>query len=461
MRLPAHWQNVRLGDVLEKQPNGKVIQQGWSPQCLPVPAEPGDWGVLKTTAIQPGRFVPEENKALPSHLAARPSIEVESGDLLITCAGPRARCGVPALVRTARSRLMMSGKMYRLRPGPGVLESYLELWLLSPEAQSRIDAMKTGISDSGLNLTHSRFVQLPVPVTDLDEQRRIVEIIEDHFSRLDAADAEIQQSVRRVATLDDQVIRRALLGDGAPATVTPELQDCGTNDSIVCSLPEGWRWKRLEDIATVVGGVTKDIRKQNDPAYVEVPYLRVANVQRGSLNLDHVATIRVPAAKAAALELQVGDVLLNEGGDRDKLARGWVWEGQIAQCIHQNHVFRARLLPGHDPFFVSMTANTFGALWAELNGKQSTNLASISLTKIKQMPVIVPPLEQAQGAVRRVREMSDSTARLQECLAAAATRSMALRRSLLAAAFSGRLTGSASDADRIEELASAAPPGAD
>ena len=79
------------------------------------------------------------------------------------------------------------------------------------------------------------------------------------------------------------------------------------------SLPVGWSWERLGDVAEVVGGVTKDAKKQGNPSFEDVPYLRVANVQRGYLNLDTVTHIRVDAAKARALRLEKGDVLLNEG----------------------------------------------------------------------------------------------------------------------------------------------------
>ena len=142
---------------------------GWSPQCEKEPATKIEiWGVLKTTSIQPGEFQPEHNKRLPAHFEPRPSIEVRSGDLLLTNAGPRARCGIPCLVRTTRPRLMLSGKMYRFRPEPEIVDPrFLELFLLSPVAQARIDKMKTGISDSGLNLTQGRFLQLRVPVRRL------------------------------------------------------------------------------------------------------------------------------------------------------------------------------------------------------------------------------------------------------------------------------------------------------
>jgi type I restriction enzyme S subunit len=184
--------------------------------------------------------------------------------------------------------------------------------------------------------------------------------------------------------------------------------------------------------------------------------LRVANVQRGHLKLDNVTTISVDRAKAAALRLERGDVLLNEGGDRDKLARGWVWEGLVDNCIHQNHVFRARLRePRLDPYFLSWTANTFGGRWAERNGKQSVNLASISLSMIRRMPVILPADGKAARVVVVLREQLDSYDRLEESIRVARRRNSTLRRTLLAAAFSGRLTGGDVDASVVEETINA------
>lgn len=290
-----------------------------------------------------------------------------------------------------------------------------------------------------------------VLVPSLEEQRRIVAILEDHLSRLDAADSYLAAASRRLAALQDRLIRRAVTGADFGAGVATELPAVGTDDGLLPPLPVDWEWARLGDVADVAGGVTKDAKKQNDPSFVEVPYLRVANVQRGHLNLDTVTTIRVPPARAEALRLRRGDVLLNEGGDRDKLARGWVWDGQIDDCIHQNHVFRARITDARlTPEFLSFTANSFGGPWAERNGKQSVNLASISLKVIRQMPVIVPARGEAEAAVSRLTEQLAGTARLRDGVDVARARCTALRRSLLAAAFSGRLTGSSTEMSVVE-----------
>lgn len=275
-------------------------------------------------------------------------------------------------------------------------------------------------------------------IPPVDEQARIVAIIEEHISHLDAAEMSLRSARTNLAASTELITRRALTGAGKARGSSVPLAPAGTADGSLEPLPNRWRWDRLGRVAEVVGGVTKDSKNQSNPEFVERPYLRVANVQRGEIRPDHVKTIRVPPKKAQALELKPGDVLLNEGGDRDKLARGWVWEGQIPQCIHQNHVFRARIHdPDLDPYFLSLTANTFGGKWAERNGKQSVNLASISLSMIRNMPVIVPAPGEATEAVAHLREQQASLDRALVAIKDAERRGALLRRAILDAAFRG------------------------
>jgi len=153
-------------------------------------------------------------------------------------------------------------------------------------------------------------------------------------------------------------------------------------------------------IADISGGLTKNKKDFEGDDLVEVPYLRVANVHRRYLNLHDVALIKTTASKAESLRLLPGDVLLNEGGDRDKLGRGAVWEGQIEGCIHQNHVFRARLRRAdYVPAFVSAWSNSFGQRWFETFGTQTTGIASINKATLSRFPVPELPLvEQVKWA---------------------------------------------------------------
>ena len=266
-----------------------------------------------------------------------------------------------------------------------------------------------------LKLTQRAMRSIPVSLPSVTEQERIVTAVEEHFSRLDATDTALAAAQRRL--------------DALRRSAAAELFD----------RPD-WTWTTLSEIAELKGGVSKDSKREADPEYVEYPYLRVANVQRGFLDLSVVTTIRADRHKAKKLVLEHGDILLNEGGDRDKLGRGWVWEGQIENCIHQNHVFRARLTGGDfDPYFVSMHANTWGQQWFETHGKQTTNLASINLTTLKSFPVPAPSLEDQQAVVAELQSIAGAEHRLQADLDRAQGRSRTLRRSILAKAFTGQL----------------------
>ena len=152
-----------------------------------------------------------------------------------------------------------------------------------------------------------------------------------------------------------------------------------------------WPRTRLKFVAQVQGGLA--LGKNYGPtSLVEYPYLRVANVQDGYLDLAEVATVFVPETEAARSLLAVGDVLMNEGGDADKLGRGCVWQGQIRPCLHQNHVFAVRPRGIAPEWLSAWTSGPQAKAYFESRAKQATNLASISATNIREMPISVPPL---------------------------------------------------------------------
>lgn len=175
---------------------------------------------------------------------------------------------------------------------------------------------------------------------------------------------------------------------------------------ILPSLPKGWCWTTLEEIADIEGGITKDQKRKKTATMTEVPYLRVANVQRGFLDLREIKTILADEEEAKALRLQRGDILFTEGGDRDKLGRGWVWTDEIDNCIHQNHIFRARVSMAFvEPKLVSYHGNSFGQDWFTKVGKQTTNLASINKGILKKFPVPLAPINEQHRIVAKIEEL--------------------------------------------------------
>jgi len=158
--------------------------------------------------------------------------------------------------------------------------------------------------------------------------------------------------------------------------------------------PKTWRIKSLEELADVQTGLAKGKTGLEDP--VTVPYLRVANVQDGFLDLSEVKNIQVGRGEMDRYRLRQNDVLLTEGGDLDKLGRGVVWHGQIELCLHQNHVFvvrtRSELL--RPQFLALLTASPYGRRYFLGCAKRTTNLASINATQLKQFPVLLPSVSE-------------------------------------------------------------------
>lgn len=325
-----------------------------------------------------------------------------------------------------------------VRPDPQAADPrWLMWWLNTPHLRAEVVARQAGTTRK--RISRKNLGGIPFPIPPFAEQRRIVAAVEEQLSRLEAARTTLDRANTRSFGLERAAIEGAFSKE--------------------------WPRRPLGEIAEIVGGVTRNAARETDPDYVEVPYLRVANVQRGYLDLETVATVRTSSANAAALELRCGDVLFNEGGDRDKLGRGWVWSGEIDRCIHQNHVFRARLNGDFDPRFVSWWGNSFGRDWFWAHGRQTTNLASISRATLATFPVPAPSLTEQREVVARIERNLGGIARIRAEIGAANRRSLALRRAILATAFRGELVPQDPDdepasvlLERIAAERAAAPP---
>jgi len=266
------------------------------------------------------------------------------------------------------------------------------------------------------NINQGLVANLDVPVPPPQEQRRIVAEIETQFTRLDAAVAVLQRAQVNLKRCRSSATEAAFASHAAAPI------------------------RFLGDLGEIVGGLTKGQKRRPGTRTRPTPYLRVANVQRGRLDLDNIKLIEATEEETRALQLMPGDVLLNEGGDRDKLGRGWIWEGQIAGCIHQNHVFRVRLNPLLAvPKFVSHYANHFGQKYFFKEGKQTTNLASINMTKLRALPIPSPSVEEQERLVAGLEDRLSMVDNLECSVEANLRRAASLRHAILKKAFEGKL----------------------
>jgi type I restriction enzyme S subunit len=195
----------------------KSLDQGWSPKCLSRPSVSNEWAVIKTTAIQPVRFDPSENKALPASLAPRPNLQIVSGDVLITRAGPRSRVGISCVVDECPPHLMLCDKAYRLRVDRQLVEpSYLAMALNSPRVLSIIERLKTGMSDSGLNLTQTKFLDVEIPWVPLSEQRCMIDALHKYLTSFERVRRDVARTMALLDRLNESILTKAFQGDLLP-----------------------------------------------------------------------------------------------------------------------------------------------------------------------------------------------------------------------------------------------------
>nr|WP_280818784.1 restriction endonuclease subunit S [Thiorhodococcus minor] len=235
----------------------------------------------------------------------------------------------------------------------------------------------------------------------IKEQRRIVVKLDSLFERTRRAREELSQIPRLIEQYKKAILEAAFRGD---LTEDWRRQNLGSTLSRPTSeLPSDWTLCKLQDISDIQSGLALGKKRKEGEALTVVPYLRVANVQRGHLNLKEVKKVFATESEIKRLLLKKGDVLMNEGGDRDKLGRGWIWGEEVSPCIHQNHVFRVRLkIAGFPPKFLSYYANEFGQDYFFSEGKQTTNLASISKSKLSSLPVPIPSAQEAEEIVKKI-----------------------------------------------------------
>ena len=205
--------------------------------------------------------------------------------------------------------------------------------------------------------------------------------------------------LERIKAEKERLVRGGGLRKTKP--LTPVL-----GHEVPLQLPVGWEVNRFGDLTEIVGGVTKG-RKLAGRKTAFFPYLRVANVQRWFVDLNVMKDIELPIEELEKYRLQIGDLLITEGGDWDKVGRTAVWGGQIENCLHQNHVFRARLFEGNlsRDWLVLAINSPVGREYFANSSKQTTNLASINMTQLKHFPMPVPPAAEQKRIVAKVDQL--------------------------------------------------------
>lgn len=232
---------------------------------------------------------------------------------------------------------------------------------------------------------------ITVPVPEYAEQERIAAFLDAECAEIDAVLEKTRASIEEYKKLKQAVITQAVTkgirGDRP-------MKDSGIE--WIGDIPAEWRKTQLRHCAAIKSGITLGKKYEKTDSLVERPYLRVANVQDGYVDLSVLTTIEVTQDEDLKYRLRAGDVLMTEGGDRDKLGRGCVWHGEIEPCLHQNHIFAVQtskdtLLP---EFLEYLTVSDVGRSYFDVTAIKTTNLACTSSSKVLAFTIPLPSVEE-------------------------------------------------------------------
>jgi type I restriction enzyme S subunit len=319
------------------------------------------------SVTEDGRLVTSDAPRIP-HSAVPPNkMRFEVGDILFNNTNSVELVGKSAVVSTALeasfSNHMTRVRIDRRHAEPGYVHAFLRHLYGRRFFQDRATRW---VSQAAFGTSQLKALEVPLP--PLDEQRRIVGLLDraaEIRRRADAARAKA----------------RAII----PALFLDTFGDPATN-------PKGWPTAELGRHADVQGGVQVSAKRAALP--VELPYLRVANVMRGRLDLTEIKMIRVTASEALRTNLVPGDVLVVEGhGNPNEIGRAAVWDGSITTCTHQNHLIRVRPgLGSLTPEYVETFLNSdVGRRILIHNGKTTSGLNTISTRNVKEVRIPLPP----------------------------------------------------------------------
>ena len=292
--------------------------------------------------------------------------------------------------------------------------------------------MGTGLRQ---NLRWLDFKYLPLALPPKAEQDRIVEFLDQKTAEIDAL---IAKKERQIKLLDEQKAIR--INQAVTRGLNPNVTLKPSGIEWIGDIPEHWEVVPIKRYANVQTGITlgKDYAPNQS---VEVPYLRVANVQNGHLALGSITTLRIPKSKVPRYTLQDGDVLVAEGGDLDKLGRGCLWRSELELCMHQNHVFAVRPNPESlIPEFLSLALGSgYGQKYFMLTGKQTTNLASTSSTALMNFPLARPTADEQRLILNALDDALASIAKPRKCIIDQIDSLKTLRSTLIANAVTGKI----------------------
>ncbi|MDI6720596.1 restriction endonuclease subunit S [Methanoculleus sp.] len=356
---------------------------------------------------------------------------VRSGDVIVSTVRTYLRAITPIV--DPPENLIVSTGFAVIRPNSRFDSKFAGYALRDSYFIENVVARSNGVSYPAINA--NELVSLEIPLPPLPEQHAIAAFLDRETARIDALIAKKQ---RFIELLEEK--RQAVISHVVTKGLDPDAEMKDSGVEWLGEVPDHWQLSRLKFLSTLQTGLTLGKRYEGQ-SLVTRPYLRVVNVQEGYFDLSIITEVKIPPEDVRRYELRPGDVLMTEGGDYDKLGRGYVWEGQIPDCLHQNHIFVVRpnqsKLKPH--FLAAILTSSYGKSYFTSTSQQTTNLATTNSTKLRNLPVLLPPLIEQEMIIAFIQDLSGTMQMLFTKVNAQIEKLREYRTALISAAVTGKI----------------------
>jgi len=309
------------------------------------------------------------------------------GTVLCSCS---CRMGTTAIVDKP---LVSNQTFIGVLPGRELSSEFLYYALQA--ASENLQSTATGAIQQ--YLSRDDFQRLRLRAPGIAHQVAIASFLDNEVSKIDAL---LNKKIRLIDLIAEK--RSATIQRAVTQGLNPDAPSVESRINWLGRIPSHWRVIPLKLLSGIQSGITVGKKHSREQILIARPYLRVGNVQDGYLSLQDISSIDVPLSEVQRYELRPGDVVVTEGGDFDKLARGYVWEGEIEGCLHQNHIFAVRPIQSRlrSRFLAALMTSNYGRNYFTATSVQSTNLACTNRFKLGGFPVPLPPPEEQASICR-------------------------------------------------------------
>lgn len=466
--LPSTWAWTDLENISVYIQRGKSPNYASAPTSTPVVSQKCvQWSGFD---LGPARYVVEESLS-----GYGPERFLQAGDLLWNSTGTGTVGRVVAVPGDLPVDRVVADSHVTVVRLANSHPQFVRAWLASTFVQSRIEELTSGTTQQQeLNTSTARGLGVPLPPRP--EQERIVAKVDELMGLCDklearqerrhqatnrfrgstlhalteaespdglrhawerastnwtalTAEPESAQAMRE--TILDLAVQGRLVGQShADGGADSEIEQARRAKALLpglrkqppidpahsaAPLPTGWTWATVDDLFLVTGGIQKSSKRR--PTQHHFPYLRVANVQRGRLDLREIERFELVDGELERLRLEPGDLLVVEGnGSESEIGRCARWDGEIEDCVHQNHLIRCRpMLPAVEHYLLMFLNSPAGMATMKRLAVTTSGLYNLSVAKIRAISFPLPPMAERI----RIREKVDSL--LQQVLTLEAT----------------------------------------